>query len=46
MGNSGSSHPQHGGGDNFDCCTERYGIVEYYLPFDEQKPLNMYFGKQ
>ena len=32
--------------DNFDCCSERYGIVEYYLPIDEQKPLNGYFGKQ
>ena len=27
-GNSASGHPQHrGGGDSFDCCTERYEIV-------------------
>ena len=22
-----SGHPQHRGGDHFDCCTKRYGIV-------------------
>ena len=26
-GNSASGHPQHRGGDSFDCCTERYEIV-------------------
>ena len=26
-GNSSSGHPQHLGGDSFDCCTERYEIV-------------------
>ena len=26
-GNSASDHPQHRGGDSFDCCTERYEIV-------------------
>ena len=28
-GNSSSGHPQHLGGDSFDCCTERYEIVVY-----------------
>ena len=27
--NSSSGHPQHLGGDSFDCCTERYEIVVY-----------------
>ena len=26
-GNSASGHPQHRGGDSFDCCTERFEIV-------------------
>ena len=26
-GNSASGHPQHLGGDSFDCCTERYEII-------------------
>ena len=28
-GNIASGHPQHLVGDSFDCCTERYEIVEY-----------------
>ena len=27
--NSSSGHPQHLGGDSFDCCTEKYEIVVY-----------------
>ena len=27
-----SGHPQHLGGDSFDCYTERYEIVVYYTP--------------
>ena len=30
-GNSSSGHPQHLGGDSFDCCTERYEIVVYCI---------------
>ena len=26
-GNSAPGHPQHKGGDSYDCCTERYEIV-------------------
>ena len=26
-GNSASGHPQHGGCESFDCCSERYEIV-------------------
>ena len=29
-GNSASGHPQHLGGDSFDCCTEMYEIVVYF----------------
>ena len=29
LDNSSSGHPQHLGGDRFDCCTERYEIVVY-----------------
>ena len=28
-----SGHPQHLGGDSFDCSTERYEIVVYYHSF-------------
>ena len=36
LGNSASGHPQHLEGDSFDCCTERYEIVVYYITGNRQ----------
>ena len=41
-GNSASDHPQHRGGDSFDCCTERYEIV-VLLPNSEDTCYWKYF---
>ena len=41
-GNSASGHPQHRGGDSFDCCTERYEIV-VLLPNSEDTCYRKYF---
>ena len=41
-GNSASGHPQHRGGDSFDCCTERYEIV-VLLPNSEDTCYWKYF---
>ena len=43
-GNSASGHPQHRGGDSFDCCTERYEIV-VLLPNSEDTCYWKYFLK-
>ena len=43
-GNSASGHPQHRGGDSFDCCTERYEIV-VLLPNSEDTCNWKYFLK-
>ena len=43
-GNSASGHPQHRGGDSFDCCTERYEIV-VLLPNSEGTCYWKYFLK-
>ena len=42
--NSASGHPQHRGGDSFDCCTERYEIV-VLLPNSEDTWYWKYFLK-
>ena len=42
--NSASGHPQHRGGDSFDCCTERYEIV-VLLPNSEDTCYWKYFLK-
>ena len=41
-GNRASGHPQHRGGDSFDCCTERYKIV-VLLPNSEDTCYWKYF---
>ena len=41
-GNSASGHPQHRGGDSFDCWTERYEIV-VLLPNSEDTCYWKYF---
>ena len=43
-GNSASGHPQHRGGDSFDCCTERNEIV-VLLPNSEDTSYWKYFLK-
>ena len=43
-GNCASGHPQHRGGDSFDCCTERYEIV-VLLPNSEDTCYWKYFLK-
>ena len=43
-GNSASGHPQHRGGDSFDCCTEMYEIV-VLLPNSEDTCYWKYFLK-
>ena len=43
-GNSASGHPQHRGGDSFDCCAERYEIV-VLLPNSEDTCYWKYFLK-
>ena len=43
-GNSASGHPQHRGGDSFDCCTERYEIA-VLLPNSEDTCYWKYFLK-
>ena len=43
-GNSASGHPQHRGGDSFDCCKESYEIV-VLLPNSEDTCYWKYFLK-
>ena len=42
-GNSASGHPQHRGGDSFDCCTERYEIVVYCFVCNIAAHVVMYY---
>ena len=41
-GKNASGHPQHLGGDSFDCCTERYEIVVYCINDSVFEMLNGY----